>query len=151
MGCQHSPSQTLRRAIELCAERKVKLTEQRRRVLEIICHASKPLGAYEVLDELRKTTPQAKPPTAYRALDFLQQQGLIHKLETLHAFIGCHHPDHPHHGQFLICTGCGAVTELEDSRITQSIRIAVDNSGFHAETGVVEIQGKCAGCHPHEP
>ncbi len=150
MGQAHGTAHILRQAARLCAKRKVRLTDQRRQVLEILCRADKPLGAYEVLDELRKVAPQAKPPTAYRALDFLLEQGLAHKLETLHAYIGCSHPDHPHASQFLICTDCGAVKELEDPSIIHSIGRAATDSGFEAEMGVVEIKGRCAGCR-HQP
>ena len=61
------------------------------------------------------------PPTVYRALDFLLEQGLIHKLESLHAFVGCDHPEHPHSSEFLICVDCGEVAELEDAAVDRSL------------------------------
>ncbi len=144
----HQIKDVLAKAARLCEQRNVRLTEQRKQVLEILCLSAKPMGAYEVLEKLQKVTPHAKPPTVYRALDFLLEQGLAHKLETLHAYVGCSHPDHPHSSQFLICTDCGGVTELEDSSIANSIGKAAIESGFQAEYGVVEIKGRCSNCSP---
>jgi Fur family zinc uptake transcriptional regulator len=86
------------------------------------------------------------PPTVYRALDFLVEQGLAHKLASVYAFVGCHYPDHPHSSQFLICRGCGRVTELEDEAITQSLKSAARETGFRPERRVVEMIGTCADC-----
>jgi Fur family zinc uptake transcriptional regulator len=133
----------LARAADLCAERGARLTPRRRRVLEIICRSDRPLGAYQVLDQLGA---KAAPPTVYRALDFLLDQGLIHKLETLHAFVGCTHPEHPHASQFLICADCGDVTELEDPGVDGSLRTIARETGFRARRPVVEVIGTCADC-----
>jgi Fur family zinc uptake transcriptional regulator len=135
----------LLRAESLCAERGVRLTAHRRRVLEIICAAERPIGAYEILDLIRDGAPAA-PPTVYRALDFLLEQGLVHKLETLHAYVGCTHPDHPHSSQFLICADCGDVTELEDEAVAGSLREVVAETGFRPRRPVVEVIGTCASC-----
>ena len=131
----------------LCRTRGARLTAQRRQVLGIVCGAGRPLGAYEILDALRTAVPGAAPPTVYRALDFLVEQGLVHRLETLHAFVGCAHPDEPHAGQFLICRDCGSVRELEDLAVNRSVQAVADASGFHAERPVVEISGRCARCN----
>jgi Fur family zinc uptake transcriptional regulator len=135
----------LSRAEALCAERGVRLTAQRRRVLELVCRAERPVGAYEILDKVRDNG-RAAPPTVYRALDWLLAQGLVHKLETLHAFIGCTHPEHPHASQFLICGGCGCVTELEDSAIACSLKTAAAETGFQPSRPVVEVLGTCSAC-----
>jgi Fur family zinc uptake transcriptional regulator len=135
----------LARAEALCAERGVRLTAQRRRVLELVCRAERPLGAYEILDQLRNGA-RAAPPTVYRALDWLQAQGLVHKLETLHAYIGCTHPEHPHASQFLICDDCGGVTELEDKSIAGSLASVAAESGFRPSRPVVEVIGTCSVC-----
>ena len=133
-------------AERLCCERGVRLTHQRRRVLELICLADRPQGAYDILAAIQRQQPRAAPPTVYRALDFLLGQGFIHKLETLHAFVGCNHPDHPHASQFLICDECGEVTELEDDAITDSLVEAAEASGFKPTRRIVELTGTCAGC-----
>jgi len=140
-----SLAKLLARAEALCAERGVRLTAQRRRVLEIVCGAGRPMGAYEILDLIRDGAPAA-PPTVYRALDFLLEQGLVHKLETLHAYVGCTHPEHPHSSQFLICAACGGVTELEDASIAGSLREVAAESGFTPSRPIVEVIGTCATC-----
>jgi Fur family zinc uptake transcriptional regulator len=140
---------TLQRALEtaaaLCARRGVRFTAQRRRVLELVCRAERPIGAYEILDQLREGATAA-PPTVYRALDFLLEQGLIHKLETLHAFIGCTHPEHPHASQFLICSDCGRVRELESEAIAGGLQSLEQETGFRPQRPVVEVIGTCARC-----
>lgn len=141
-----SAAKVVRLAERLCRERGIRLTAQRRRVLELICRADRPLGAYDLLAALRREQPRAAPPTVYRALDFLLEQGLIHKLETLHAFVGCNHPDHPHASQFLICDRCGEVTELVDAAIADSLGEAAAATGFRPARPVVEVSGTCAAC-----
>lgn len=136
----------LARAETLCEERGVRLTEQRRRVLEILWAAGRPIGAYEILEAMRDGPRALAPPTVYRALDFLVEQGLVHKIESLHAFVGCDHPGRPHASQFLICDRCGAVTELEDEGVVRSLRSATDGTGFQAARRVVELIGVCANC-----
>jgi Fur family zinc uptake transcriptional regulator len=135
----------LERAEAVCRTRGARLTAQRRRVLEILCRSDRPLGAYEILEAMGGA-PGAAPPTVYRALDFLVEQGLVHRIETLHAFVGCNHPDHPHSSQFLICAECGRVRELEDAAVAQSLGTAAAQRGFQATRGVVEVIGTCARC-----
>ena len=141
-----SVSQVMQRAQELCSERGVRLTEQRRTVLRLLCESERPLGAYELLEQMRGMVKNPAPPTVYRALDFLLEQGLVHKLESLHAYIGCTHPDHPHASQFLICSDCGGVSEVEDPAVTRSLRAAGQAVGFHTDRPVVELLGTCAEC-----
>ncbi|MGB5832894.1 MAG: zinc ABC transporter substrate-binding protein [Thiohalocapsa sp.] len=118
---------------------------QRRRVLEIDCRAERPMGAYEMLDLIRDDAPAA-PPTVYRALDSLLEQGLVHKLETLHAYVGCTHPDHPHSSQFLICADFGDVTELDDESIAGSRRKMAAETGFKPQRPIGKVIGTCAVC-----
>ena len=143
---QKSLAEILQHAETLCKQREVRLTPQRSKVLELVCAADGPIGAYEILDRLRQTIGNPAPPTVYRALDFLLEQGLIHKLESLHAYVGCSHPDHPHASQFLICSDCGDVREIESSGIADSLRQAQKNTGFKAKRPVVELLGTCARC-----
>jgi len=139
-------TRVLDRAEALCRERGVRLTEQRKTVLQLLCVSDKPLSAYELLDRMRDTIRNPAPPTVYRALDFLLEQGLVHKLESLHAFIGCTHPDHPHASQFLICDECGEVTEVEDPGVSESLKAAGKAVGFQAKRPVVEVLGTCGQC-----
>lgn len=136
----------LDRAEALCRERGVRLTPQRRKVLELLCASEQPLSAYEILDQMRSGHKNPAPPTVYRALDFLLQQGLAHKLESLHAFIGCAHPEHPHASQFLICSDCGSVDEMHSEEIARSLRSSGQARGFNTRHPVVELLGTCAQC-----
>lgn len=130
----------------LCRARGVRLTDQRKAVLRMLCLSDKPLTAYELLERMRGVVKNPAPPTVYRALDFLLEQGLVHKLESLHAYVGCAHPDHPHASQFLICDACGEVAEVEDLRVAESLKAAGKAIGFRAKRPVVEVLGTCAQC-----
>lgn len=136
----------LARAEALCRERGVRLTDQRKSVLRLLCASDRPLSAYELLDRMRGEVKNPAPPTVYRALDFLLEQGLVHKLESLHAYVGCAHPDHPHASQFLICDDCGEVAEVEDTSVARSLKAAGKAIGFRTKRPVVELLGTCAQC-----
>jgi len=148
---------SLDRAAALCARRGAQLTELRRQVLRLVLEAEQPVGAYALLDRLKASRAGAAPPTVYRALDFLVEQGLIHKVERLGAFIGCaeveDHPldcdcdaghDHPH--QFLICSRCGSTTELSDPGVALALARAAAAAGFALARSTVEAEGLCAAC-----
>ncbi len=139
-------SHVLERAEALCRERGVRLTDQRKTVLQLLCVSDKPLSAYELLERLRGVVKNPTPPTIYRALDFLLEQGLVHKLESQHAYVGCAHPDQPHASQFLICNDCGEVAEVEDSSVTKSLKAVGKAIGFRTKRPVVELLGTCAQC-----
>ncbi|MDG6095620.1 transcriptional repressor [Acetobacter sp. AN02] len=148
--------QLLERAGDLCRRNGTKLTPLRRQVLGILLEAGKPAGAYDILTHLQACHAGAAPPTVYRALDFLLEQGLIHKIERLSSFVPCthildHHGcDHEGEGmhatQFLICRTCGGVTELEDSGIIAATVQATRSIGFRVQHSTVEIEGLCASC-----
>ena len=88
----------------------------------------------------------AAPPTVYRALEFLLDQGLVHKIESLNAFVGCDRPEERHISQFLICTSCKAAVELNDPAITQAVEASAQRSGFSLNRLTIEAQGLCAAC-----
>ncbi len=136
----------LKRADALCRERGLRLTDQRKTVLQLLCLSDKPLSAYELLDQMRGVVKNPMPPTVYRALDFLLEQGLVHKLESLHAYVGCTHPEHPHASQFLICDVCGEVAEVEDTSVAKSLMAAGKALGFRTKRPIVELLGTCAQC-----
>lgn len=135
-------------AEETCRQRGGRLTPIRRRVLELVWASHEPVKAYDVLDTLRNERDGAAPPTVYRALDFLQEEGLVHKIESLNAYVGCGKPGHIDAGQFLICADCGEVAELEDPELVRLIREKARQIGFAIEEQVVEIKGRCAQCRP---
>ena len=134
----------LERAEALCRERGVRLTNIRKTVLQLLCVSDRPLSAYELLDQMRGVVKNPAPPTVYRALDFLLEQGLVHKLESVHAYVGCTHPEHPHASQFLICDDCGEVAEVEDPSVAKSLKAAGKALGFRTKRPVVELLGTCA-------
>lgn len=150
-SCRASPADTqqaLAQAETLCQQRGVRLTDLRRRVLEIIWNSTAPLGAYAILDVLREDGRQgaSAPPTVYRALDFLLEQGLIHRLVSLNVFTVCHQPGKPHNGQFLICQDCGHVNEMNNPEIDHLLRTETEGRGFETRTRIVEILGRCPEC-----
>lgn len=148
---------SLDRAAALCTRRGAQLTALRREVLRLVLEAEAPIGAYALLDRLKASRAGAAPPTVYRALDFLVEQGLIHKVERLNAFIGCtdalDHPhdcdcgeahDHPH--QFLICGQCGTATEISDPGVALALARAARAAGFMPRRATVEMEGLCGRC-----
>ena len=136
----------LAEAIRICTRRGVRLTPLRRRVLELLWHSHAPAGAYDLLRALAVETDRIAPPTVYRALDFLLAQGLIHRIESLNAFVGCAHPDSSHGGQFLICDDCGAAAEVHDPRVDAAITRRAETLGFVVGRKTVEVQGRCQPC-----
>ncbi|SIP87896.1 Fur family transcriptional regulator [Aquipseudomonas alcaligenes] len=137
----------LAEAESLCAKQGTRLTTLRRRVLELVWASHKPLGAYDILAVLSEEDGRrAAPPTVYRALDFLLENGLVHRIASLNAFIGCVHPGELHQGQFLICKACHAAIELELPSISEAIASGARAVGFAVENQTVEVVGLCAGC-----
>ena len=139
-------ARALERAERLCAKHGARLTKLRRRVLELVWASHAPMGAYEILRRLSHERHGAAPPTVYRALDFLLEQGLIHRIESLNAFVGCPEPGPPHSGQFMICDGCGEAAEMADSRIQNAIARGAHGRGFLVKRTTVELQGLCPAC-----
>lgn len=139
-------SDALKRAKALCERKGLRLTAQRRQVLELIWQGHRPIGAYELLEAMRNDGTRAAPPTVYRALDFLLANGLIHRIESLNAYVGCNHPGTPHQGQFLVCSDCHHVAELEDTTITRQVCDSARKVGFDVEQQTVEVRGRCVNC-----
>jgi Fur family zinc uptake transcriptional regulator len=140
-------SDAIAHAVALCTARKERLTPIRRRVLEALLASHQPLGAYELIDRLAEHGGRPAPITIYRALDFLREQGFVHRIESRNAFIACVH----HHASgdpvvFLICERCGAVGEAAAAAVAETIRSASRAAGFTPKTPVIEISGVCAHC-----
>ena len=132
-----------------CGERGLRLTEIRARVLGLVAAAGTPIKAYDLLDKVREGegAGAAAPPTVYRALDFLLANGFIHKLESVNAFVACHHPNSAQHSvPFLICDRCHSATELEDAGIVESLDAAARALGFAPQAQTLEVHGLCARC-----
>ena len=137
--------QALSRAESSCAERGLRLTPLRRRVLELVWKSHEPVKAYDLLQTLSAEKKGAAPPTVYRALDFLRGEGFVHRIESLNAYIGCGEPGHCH-TQFLICNRCGTVAELDDSEIGSLIDRKASRLGFEIRHQTLEVQGLCTPC-----
>jgi Fur family zinc uptake transcriptional regulator len=136
-----------RHAVEkACAERGLRLTPLRAQVLGLIADAGRPVKAYDLLDRMKDENGSSAPPTVYRALDFLLEQGFIHRLASINAYVGCHHPDARHSVPFLICDACQNATELEDARIPRLLDTQARALGFSPRTQTLEVHGLCAGC-----
>ncbi len=137
-------------ARKLCTERSLRLTPLREQVLQLVWQSHKPLGAYAILDLLGRASPGSKsraaPPTVYRALEFLLEHGLVHRINSLNAFIGCSQPHAHHNSHFLICRQCETVVEIADPAISTAIHAAAQAARFSEERACVEIAGLCPNC-----
>ncbi len=139
----------LARAAAICTGRGARLTELRREILGLILERPAPTGAYDLLERLRRRRGPAAPPTVYRALDFLLEQRLIHRVERLSAFVGCV-AEEAHAAQFLICRVCGRVTELDDPVLAAALDGAARRHGFAVAKATIEAEGVCASCRAGE-
>ena len=128
----------------ICAERGVQFTPVRQRSLEILLETHAAMGAYDVLERLSAEGLGSKPPVAYRALSFLVDQGFVHRIERLNAFIACAHPGAAHDPAFMICRACGTVAEAQSAGSSLSASAAL--SGFQIEQTVIEAEGLCPFC-----
>jgi Fur family zinc uptake transcriptional regulator len=142
--------EALAAAAELCRAKGARLTPLRRRVLEIVWQSHKPLGAYAILDVLAEEGHRPMPPTVYRALEFLVGHGLVHRIPSLNAFIGCTEPGRHHDGQYLICRKCGTVAELTDAGLSNELGRAARGHGFSVEAVLTEAVGLCPACAANE-
>ncbi|WP_291843298.1 transcriptional repressor [Maricaulis sp.] len=124
-----------------CLERGEKLTPVRKRVLELVLEADGPVKAYDLLEALKPGPGSAKPPTVYRALDFLMTAGLVHKVEALNAFVGCSHAHDDGGAELYICSDCGNVEERHGAPLPMNAP-----AGFVIQRSVVEHFGQCANC-----
>ncbi|MDZ7279755.1 zinc uptake transcriptional repressor Zur [Pantoea eucrina] len=140
-------AQLLTQAEALCLDRGVRLTPQRAEVLRLMAEQQGSVSAYDLLDQLRVSEPQAKPPTIYRALDFLLEQGFIHRVESNNSYVVCHHFDEPAHTSvMLVCDNCAAVTEKHAQGVEKIIAALADQAGFTFRTSVIEAHGLCERC-----
>ncbi len=137
----------LAEAEAVCAGRGARLTPIRRRVLEVLLAGHQPVGAYEIMDRLANEGSRPAPITIYRALDFLLEHGLVHRLTSRNAFMACIH-NHAANDNvvFLICEACGAVGESSSQAVTRTINEAAAAAGFQPKVPVIEVSGLCAHC-----
>jgi len=129
-----------------CAALGLRLTPVRRKVLEFLLREHRALGAYAILDLLRDAGFGSQPPVAYRALEFLADNGFVHKIERLNAFVACAHPGENHSPAFMICRLCEAVAEAQAGPARGAFAEAARAAGFQIEKTVVEAEGVCPAC-----
>ena len=147
-----SNASLLERADAVCRERGLPFTAPRRSVLEILLKQGRPIGAYDVLRQMqRRVGHRVAPPTVYRALDFLAEQGFISKIQSKSLFVPCAHADHPHACVFFICEACGSTIEVENRSVEELFAADANALGFRVGKPVVEIQGTCSKCLASAP
>ncbi len=134
------------RAERTCERRGSRLTGQRRDVLDCVAQSHSAVGAYDIIERMASRGPRPAPITVYRALDFLEAHGLVHKIESRNAFVAC---THPHEGQpaaLLVCEHCGLVAELDAPKVFGALEAAAQSQGFTVRRSVVELSGVCRAC-----
>jgi Fur family zinc uptake transcriptional regulator len=132
--------------MRLCRQRGLRLTDLRERVLRLVAEEGRPIKAYDLLERMRGLQGPVAPPTVYRALDFLLEGGFIHKLHSINAYVGCHHPQMQHQVPFLICDLCHEAIELEDEQISAQLNQRAKALGFQPAGQTLEVHGVCAAC-----
>lgn len=140
------PEVSLQQAEEHCRQRGVSLTSIRREVLALLQYEPKGIKAYDLLERIRSTRPNAAPPTVYRALDFLIEHGLAHRIGRMNLFVACRHGEHKLPSLFLVCPQCNAVTELEDPDVATSLQTSLTLTGHRLDSPEVEISAVCPQC-----
>ncbi|WP_319532476.1 Fur family transcriptional regulator [uncultured Cohaesibacter sp.] len=149
----HCIDHVLSTAEEICQKRGVRLTEQRKSVLEVLAASHVPSSAYDILDRLnriRKDKGEAAlaPVAIYRVLEFLMQNGIIHRIESRNAYVACTHQagDHGDVTIFLLCDQCGRAGEFQSKSLSGLIETIAAKVQFQANAPVLEIRGTCAEC-----
>jgi Fur family zinc uptake transcriptional regulator len=148
---QHNHEQCIETALTqaraYCSEQGLRLTPQREQIFRLIWQSHKPLGAYTLMDMLSaESTRRIAPPTIYRALDFLLEHQLIHRIHSLNAFVGCTHPDQQHGNNFMICEDCGIAIEFSAEQQNDNMTKIAKQLGFKMKTQSIEVVGLCQLC-----
>lgn len=136
----------LNKAYEHCVKNGHRFTEPRERVLKILIEEAKPLSAYDILRKLSDQIENPKPPTVYRAIQFWHQEGFVHCIDSLKAYVVCLHSHHIGQAQFLVCNQCDFVQELECDLDFSSVMLATNEFQFSIVSCTVEIKGLCFQC-----
>jgi len=145
-GCRPTDlEEALEEATALSAKRGGYLSPQRKKVLSLLLQAAGPVKAYDMLGQL-KDDKDAKPQTIYRALDFLVEMGLVHRIASLQAFTPCQHWAHAHSPALLVCDECGTIAELDADDLMAALTGDAASVDFKARDAVVEVQGTCPNC-----
>lgn len=136
----------LQAAEKVCKDKGVRLTSIRKRILELICTSHKAMGAYNLLDLYKQEDLKAKPVTIYRALNFLMDVGLVHKIESLNAFIGCLQSEKQHQTAIFICDNCKNAYEIDASSVYENLFTLSQSLQFKPQKLTIELRGLCVNC-----
>ncbi len=128
-----------------CASNGERLTSPRRRVLELLLQAGEAVKAYDLIARYGPDGVAAKPPTVYRALEFLEKNGLAHRIASISAYVACSVGDRAHAAAFLICDCCGATVEVTPPE-GEALRRAAEGAGYALERTTIEGHGRCPAC-----
>ncbi|MCJ2060522.1 transcriptional repressor [Methylobacterium sp. J-048] len=146
-ACQAGVGDMLARAESVCRERGLQFTPLRREVMEAVAEAGKAQGAYDIAETLSAPGKRVAPVSVYRALDFLMQQGLVHRIASRNAFIPCAHGHAPGEGVvFLICRSCGGVDEASSEELEDGLDRTLKRAGFTPAHSILEVEGDCGAC-----
>ncbi|MDP3854140.1 Fur family transcriptional regulator [Phenylobacterium sp.] len=140
----HALSHALGAAENRCTATQERLTAPRRRVLELLLESNAPQKAYDLIAAFGAQGEPAKPPTVYRALEFLERLGFAHRIESLNAYVPCRIDGQSHRAAFLICDCCGAAEEFEPDFTAQLA--AARKAGYEVASITLEARGRCAAC-----
>lgn len=137
----------LLRAKDICAAKNARLTATREAVLRLLWQSHQPLGAYQLQDQLAEMLAKPiAPPTVYRAIEFLLQLGLIHRIHSLNAYLGCPFPGSEHSNLFLLCTQCGSAAEVAHNTVNNALQSTCDKLNFTLQSQTIELFGLCPRC-----
>jgi Fur family zinc uptake transcriptional regulator len=148
--CRSDAPDMLARAEALCRERGLQFTPLRRDVLEAVAESDKAQGAYDIAERLSAPGKRVAPVSVYRALDFLMEQGLVHRIASRNAFIPCAHGHAPGGVIFLICRSCGAVDEASSADVEGGLERTLERAGFTPTHSILEVEGDCGACRERE-
>ena len=130
-----------------CLGRGLQMTALRREIVGILAQADQPLGAYTIIQKLSEAQNRiVAPPTVYRTLDFLVENGFVVKIESRQAYVACDHIGHDHHGVVFSCLKCGRASEVDSPTIDKDLQSIAETLGFIIERKVLEVAGTCAAC-----
>jgi Fur family zinc uptake transcriptional regulator len=134
------------RAERACARRSARLTNLRREVLGTVGESHRAVGAYEIIERLARSGPRPAPISIYRALEFLSQLGLVHRIESRNAFIACNRRHEAGRAVLMVCEHCGTVGEIEAASVFDGLDVLSTDKGFETRRAVIELSGRCAPC-----
>ncbi|MCJ2123973.1 transcriptional repressor [Methylobacterium sp. J-077] len=150
-ACETGLGGMLARAEAVCRERGLQFTPLRREVMEAVAEAGKAQGAYDIAEKLSAPGRRVAPVSVYRALDFLMENGLVHRIASRNAFIPCAHGHAPGEGVvFLICRKCGGVDEASSEELEDGLDRTLKRAGFTPAHSILEVEGDCGACRERQ-